>query len=576
MLQKINISTFAFIKMIFMNRTSFIANVQDSIINHWDCPALSDYKTEPKYYYEVAKQIAKLHLFFEECDIKKGDKIAICGRNSANWAISYFSIITYGAVAVPILNEFKPEAIYNLVTHCEAKLLFVGDVVWAALDEKQMPGLNGIILMQDFSLVACSDNAYRKAFDDIEANFLKKYPNGFSKEDVRYELENPEDLALINYTSGTSSLSKGVMISYKALNSNLLFATDTMPFMKPGNNIVSMLPMAHMYGLSFEIIFPFVAGVHIYFLTRVPSPVIISEAFARVKPDLIIAVPLIIEKIYKHKIKPSLDKPMIKILLKIPIINIGIKRKILNSLNKAFGGKFYQIIVGGAAINQEVETFFKEIGFRYTIGYGMTECAPILTYSDWSTFLLGSCGRPVDRMQIKIDSPDQENIVGEILTKGDNVTMGYYKNPEATSSAFTSDGWFRTGDLGLVDKEGNLYIKGRSKNLILGSNGSNIYPEEIEDILNSNPYIQESIVLEQEGKIIALVYLDQDKLKKHKIDLKRSLHIMKVIKGVVNKKLPSYSQISYIYIQEEEFEKTPKRSIKRYLYTTTNKLNTKA
>lgn len=559
-----------------MNRTSFIANIQDSIINHWTSSALSDYKAEPKSYCEVAKQIAKLHIFFEECNIRKGDKIAICGRNSTNWAISYFSIITYGAVAVPILNEFKPKSIYNLVTHCDAKLLFVGDVVWVGLDEKQMPELNAIILMQDFSLVACSDNAYRKAFDDIEANYLKKYPEGFSKEDVKYEIENPEDLALINYTSGTSSLSKGVMISYKALNSNLLFATDTMPFMKPGKNIVSMLPMAHMYGLSFEITFPFIAGVHIYFLTRLPSPVIIAEAFARVKPDLIIAVPLIIEKIYSNKIKPSIDKPMIKLLLKTPIIKLAIKKKILNSLNQAFGGKFYQIIIGGAAINQEVETFFKEIGFRYTIGYGMTECAPILTYSDWSTFVLGSCGRPVDRMQIKIDSQDQENIVGEILAKGDNVTMGYFKNPEATSASFTSDGWFRTGDLGLIDKEGNLFIKGRSKNLILGSNGSNIYPEEIEDILNSNPYIQESIVLEQEGKIIALVYLDQDRLKKHKIDLKRSLHIMKVIKGVVNKKLPSYSQISYIYIQEEEFEKTPKRSIKRYLYASTDKLNTKA
>jgi long-chain acyl-CoA synthetase len=558
-----------------MNRTSFIANVQDSIINHWNCPALSDYKTEPKYYYDVANQIAKLHIFFEECEIKKGDKIAICGRNSANWAISYFSIITYGAVAVPILNEFKPESIYNLVTHCEAKLLFVGDVVWSSLDKEKMPELNGIILMQDFSLVACSNNLFKKAFDDIEANFLKKYPNGFSKEDVKYELENPEDLALINYTSGTSSLSKGVMISYKALNSNLLFATDTMPFMKPGKNIVSMLPMAHMYGLSFEIIFPFVAGVHVHFLTRVPSPVIISEAFARVKPDLIIAVPLIIEKIYRNKIKPSLDKPMIKILLKTPIIRLLIKRKILNLLNHAFGGRFYQIIVGGAAINQEVELFFKEIGFRYTIGYGMTECAPILNYSDWSTFKLGSCGRPVDRMKIKIDSPDQEKIVGEILAKGDNVTMGYFKNPEATQEAFTNDGWFRTGDLGLIDKKGNLFIKGRRKNMILGSSGHNVYPEEIEDILNSNPYIQESIVLEEEGKILALVYLDQEKLEKEKIDLTLSKHIMKEIKAEVNKKLPIYSQISYIYIQEEEFEKTPKRSIKRYLYTSTKNLNTK-
>lgn len=558
-----------------MNRTSFIANVQDSLVNHWDSPALSDYKAESKSFAEVANQIAKLHIYFKECNIEKGDKIALCGRNSSNWVISYFSIITYGAVVVPVLNEFKPEAIYNLINHSEAKLLLVGDVVWNAIDKTKMPALNAIILIQDFSLVACSDKGCKKAFDDLEENFLKKYPKGFSREDVKYELENPEDLAIINYTSGTSSLSKGVMISYKAINSNLLFATDTMPFMKPGCNIVSMLPMAHMYGLSFEIIFPFIAGVHIHSLTKVPSPLIIAEAFARVKPDLIIAVPLIIEKIYNNKIKPLIDKPITKLLLKTPIINHIIKKKILNSLNQAFGGRFYQIIVGGAAINQEVEAFFNDIGFKYTVGYGMTECAPILNYSDWSTFVPGSCGRPVSRMQIKIDSPDPENIVGEILAKGDNVTMGYFKNPEVTTAAFTKDGWLKTGDLGIIDKDENLFIKGRSKNLILSSNGSNIYPEEIEDILNSNPYIQESIVLEQEGKIVALVYLDQEKLKQYKIDLKRSLHIMKVIKGVINKKLPSYSQISYIYIQEEEFEKTPKRSIKRYLYTTPKNSNTK-
>lgn len=558
-----------------MNRTSFIANLQDSLINNWDSPALSDFKVESKSFAEVANQIARLHTYYKECKIEKGDKIALCGRNSSNWVISYFSILTYGAVAVPILNEFKPESIYNLVNHSEAKILLVGDVIWEVMDKTKMPDLHAIILIQDFSLVACADCEYEKAFEKLEALFLKKYPNGFSKEDVNYEKDSPEELAMISYTSGTSSMSKGVMISYKALNSNLLFATDTMPFMKSGCSILSILPMAHMYGLSFEIIFPFVAGVHTHSLTKVPSPLIVAEAFARVKPDLIIAVPLIIEKIYNNKIKPLIEKPLTKVLLKTPILNHIIKKKILNSLNQAFGGKFYQIIVGGAAINQEVEAFFKDIGFKYTVGYGMTECAPILNYSDWSTFVPGSCGRPVARMEIRISSKDPQNIVGEIQAKGDNVTMGYYKNPEATEAAFTSDGWLKTGDLGIIDRDQNLFIKGRSKNMILSSNGSNIYPEEIEDILNSNPYIQESIVLEEEGKIVALVYLDQDKLKHYKIDLTRSLHIMKVIKGVVNKKLPSYSQISYIYIKEEEFEKTPKRSIKRYLYTTIKDQNIK-
>ncbi|MCK9163723.1 MAG: AMP-binding protein, partial [Bacteroidales bacterium] len=457
-----------------MNRTSFIANVQEGLRNHWDSLALSNYKEEPKTYSEVATQIARLHIYFKESKIEKGDKIALCGRNSSNWVISYFSILTYGAVAVPILNEFKPESIYNLTNHSEAKLLFVGDAIWEAIDETQMPNLNAIILMPDFSLVACHNEDCKKAFEKVSENFLIQYPNGFSRENINYELDNPEDLAIINYTSGTSSMSKGVMISYKALNSNLLFATDTMPFMKPGFNIVSMLPMAHMYGLSFEIIFPFISGVHIHTLTKVPSPAIVAEAFARIKPDLIISVPLIIEKIYYNKIKPAIDKPLTKILLNLPIINRPIRKKILNSLNQAFGGKFYQIIIGGAAINHEVEKFFKKIGFKYTVGYGMTECAPILTYSDWSTFLSGSCGRPVDRMQIKIDSIDQANIVGEIIAKGDNVTMGYFNNPVATSAAFTEDGWFRTGDLGIIDKKGNLFIKGRSKNMILSSSGQNI------------------------------------------------------------------------------------------------------
>ncbi len=552
-----------------MNQESFIANIEESLKNHWDYPALSDYKAEPKYYSFVAKQIAKAHIFFEECGIKKGDKIALCGRNSANWAISFFSIITYGAVAVPILHEFKPEAVHHLVNHSEAKLLFVGDVVWESLDEKKMDGLNGIILLTDFSLVSSNCAPCKRAFQRIEEKFRKKYPKGFRREDVKYERENINDLAIINYTSGTTSLSKGVMLSYKAINSNLIFATEELPEMTAGMNIISMLPMAHMYGMAFEIIFEFMVGMHIHFLTRVPSPKIIAEAFERVKPDLIIAVPLIIEKIYKSKIKPMIDKTLVKILLNTPIIDTIIKNKILTSINTAFGGKFNQIIIGGAAINQEVETFFKNLGLRYTIGYGMTECSPIITYSNWKEFKQGSCGKVVTRMQIKIDSPDSENIVGEIMVKGDHVMMGYYKNPEATSAVLSEDGWLRTGDLGLIDKDGYLFIKGRSKNMILGASGQNIYPEEIEDKLNSMEYVMESIVLEQEGKLVAMVYLNQDMLDKEKIDIVHSKSIIRKIKEELNKELPAYSQISYIYLQEEEFEKTPKRSIKRYLYTST-------
>ncbi len=552
-----------------MNRESFIANIEESLKNHWDYPALSDYKAEPKYYSFVAKQIAKAHIFFEASGIKKGDKIALCGRNSANWAISFFSIITYGAVAVPILHEFKPEAVHHLVNHSEAKLLFVGDVVWESLDEKKMDGLNGIILLTDFSLVSSNCAPCKRAFHKIEEKFRKKYPKGFRRENVNYVRENINDLAIINYTSGTTSLSKGVMLSYKAINSNLIFATEELPEMTVGMNIISMLPMAHMYGMAFEIIFEFMVGMHIHFLTRVPSPKIIAEAFESVKPDLIIAVPLIIEKIYKSKIKPMIDKTLIKILLNTPIIDSIIKNKILSSINTAFGGKFNQIIIGGAALNQEVEAFFKNLGLRYTIGYGMTECAPIITYSNWKEFKQGSCGKVVSRMQIKIDSADSENIVGEIMVKGDHVMMGYYKNPEATSAVLTEDGWFSTGDLGLIDKDGYLFIKGRIKNMILGPSGQNIYPEEIEDKLNSMEYVMESIVMEQEGKLVAMVYLNQDMLDQEGIDIVHSKSIIRKIKEELNKELPAYSQISYIYLQEEEFEKTPKRSIKRYLYTST-------
>lgn len=550
-----------------MYTDSFIANIETGIKNNWDLPALSDYKKEPITYSEVARRIARLHVFFKSAGIERGDKIVICGRNSTYWAISFFASITYGAVAVPLLHEFKSDAVTHLVNHSDAKLLIVGDVVWEGLNADEMPGLCATIEMQSFELVSCKNDKYCRAYNLIEENFKVEYPQGFSKEDVIYQRDNLDDLALINYTSGTTSMSKGVMLSYRALLSNYMFACEVLPHLTAGMNVISMLPMAHMYGLQFEVIFEFIIGMHIHFLTRIPSPKIVAEAFARVKPDIIISVPLIIEKIYKSKLKPFADKTIVKMLLKTPVIDAILKEKILTALIESFGGRFYEIIVGGAALNKEVESFLKKIGFPLTVGYGMTECGPIIAYEDWTKHRLGSCGKAVPRMEIKIDSPDECKIVGEILVKGSNVMMGYYKNEEATQAAF-KDGWLRTGDLGLKDKNGNIYIKGRSKNMILSSSGQNVYPEEIEDILNSLEFVNESLVKDDKGKLIALVFLDQDRLDSQHVSAKEYNNILEEIRQQANILLPAYEQLSAVYLHEEEFEKTPKRSIKRYLYTT--------
>lgn len=548
-----------------MYTDSFIANVAVGIKENWDLPALSDYKKEPIYYREVAAQIAKIHLLFEQSGIEKGDKIVLCGRNCSSWAIIFFATLTYGAVAVPLLHEFKSDSITHLVNHSDGKILFVGDVVWEGLIAENMPKLSAIIQMQDFDLVGCNDEKFRSVFDNLESEFAKKYPNGFTKEDVNYQRDNLDTLALINYTSGTTSVSKGVMLSYRSLLSNYMFACEVLPNLKPGDRVISMLPMAHMYGLQFEVIFEFIRGIHIHFLTRIPSPKIIAEAFARVQPDIIISVPLIIEKVYKTKLKPIVDKKSMKVLLRTPVIDTIIKNKILTTLTESFGGKFYEIIIGGSAFNREVETFFKKIGFPHTVGYGMTECGPIICYADWKNHKLGSCGKAVPRMEVKIDSPDETKITGEILVKGANVMMGYYKNEEATKAVLTEDGWLHTGDLGIKDKDGNVYIKGRSKNMILGASGQNIYPEEIEDLLNSMELVNESLVKEENGKLVALVYLDQDYLDTRNITLSQE-EIKNQIKTQANQVLSSYEQLSAIYLQEEEFEKTPKRSIKRYIY----------
>ncbi len=419
--------------------------------------------------------------------------------------------------------------------------------------------------MQGFDLVACNDEHLREVYSNLDSEFEKKYPNGFKQEDVNYKRDDLDTLALINYTSGTTSISKGVMLSYRSLLSNYMFASEVLPNLKAGDRVISMLPMAHMYGLQFEIIFEFIKGIHIHFLTRIPSPKIVAEAFARVKPDIIISVPLIIEKIYKSKLKPILDKKKMKLLLRTPIIDSMVKSKILEQLTESFGSKFYEIIIGGSAFNREVETFFKKIGFPHTVGYGMTECGPIICYADWKEHKLGSCGKAVPRMEVKIDSPDETKIAGEILVKGANVMMGYYKNEEATKAVLGEDGWLHTGDLGIKDKDGNVYIKGRSKNMILGPSGQNIYPEEIEDLLNSMELVNESLVKDENGKLVALVYLDQDYIDSHNITLSQE-EIINQIKNQANQTLAAYEQLSAIYLQEEEFEKTPKRSIKRYIY----------
>lgn len=544
---------------------SFLKYIEDSIKNYWDRPALTDFKGATSSYKDVARKIEKLHLLFEHSGIRKGDKIALCSRNTSNWGIAFLATLSYGAVVVPILNEFKPDNVHHIVNHSEAKILFAGDVVWENLDESAMTNLDGVIRMEDFSLRHANKKDLQQARTRLNELFGKKYPDRFRPEDVHYEYEQPEQLALINYTSGTTSSSKGVMLPYRSLWANLQFAIDTLGH-NPGEQIVCMLPMAHMYGLAFEFIYQFVNGTHIHFLSRTPSPKIIADAFAEVKPDLIITVPLVIEKIIKKKVFPTIEKPHMKILMNIPIINDKIRETIRQKVIDAFGGRFKELIIGGAALNKEVETFLRSIRFPYTVGYGMTECGPLLSYDDWQTFRQGSCGKAVPRVELRIDSHDQQNVVGEILAKGICVMDGYYKNPEATAAAIDADGWLHTGDMGIIDADGYLFIKGRCKNMILSANGQNIYPEEIEDHLNNMPYVSESLIIEKEGKLIALIYPDFELLNSEKIADDKVSDLMAENLKELNQLLPAYSQVSTFKLFNEEFEKTPKRSIKRFLY----------
>ena len=545
---------------------NFLSYIENSIKENWDRPALTDYKGVNCNYKDVARKIEKLHILFEQAGIQKGDKIALCGRNSTNWGIAFMATLTYKAVAVPILNEFTPENVQHIVNHSDARLLFVGSVVWESLQKLDLPALDGVICMEDYSLHLSRSPRLTEARERLNELFGKKFPNRFLPEDVCYEKDTLDELALINYTSGTTSSSKGVMLPYRSLWSNLTFALGVFGKL-PGEHVISMLPMAHMYGLAFEFIYEFASGAHVFFLTRTPSPQIIAEAFRTIKPSLIISVPLIIEKIIKKKVFPTLKKPGVRLMLSLPLVSTKIKQTIRQKVIEAFGGNFKEVIIGGAALNKEVEDFLHFIRFPYTVGYGMTECGPILAYDGWETFKQGSCGKTAPRMRLRIDSSDPERVVGEILAKGDNVMTGYYKNEEATQAAFTPDGWLRTGDLGLIDKDGYLYIKGRSKNMILGPNGQNIYPEEIEDQLNNLPFVAESIVVERDNKLVALIYPDFEAAKAAHADTEEALReTMENNRTEINILLPAYSQIARVEIYREEFKKTPKRSIKRYLY----------
>lgn len=545
---------------------SFIAFVEESIKKHWNLDALTDYKGATLQYKDVARKIEKLHILLAESGIKPGDKVAVCGRNSSHWGVAFLAILTYGAVAVPILHEFKADNIHNIVNHSEARLLFVGDVVWESLNEAEMPLLEGIILMTDFTLLVCRSKQLEYAREHLNELFGKKFPRNFRREHVSYRRDNPEELAVINYTSGTTSFSKGVMLPYRSLWANTQFAFDVLT-LKPDDRIVSMLPMAHMYGLAFEFLYEVACGCHVFFLTRMPSPKIIFQAFADVKPHIVIAVPLIIEKIIKKNVLPKLETLKMKVLLKVPIINGKIKATVREQMIQGFGGNFYEVIIGGAAFNQEVEKLLKSIDFPYTVGYGMTECGPIICYEDWKRFKPGSCGKAAPRMEVRIDSPDPQNIVGEILTRGDNVMLGYYKNPEATAQILDADGWLHTGDLGVMDEEGNVTIKGRSKNMLLGPSGQNIYPEEIEEKLNNLPFVAECIVIQQnDNKLVALIYPDFEDAYSQGMSDSDIEAAMEENRTTLNAELPAYSQISRIKIYPEEFEKTPKKSIKRFLY----------
>lgn len=539
--------------------------LQESFVQNWDRPALTNFQGMTLAYRDVARRIAKLHIAFEQCGLRRGDKVAICSRNQANWGVSFLAAITYGAVAVPILHEFKPGNIHYLVNHSEARVLFVDDVIWEGLSAEEMPDLSVVVQINNFKFLFADSEERRQVREHLNEEFGHRYPNNFEPENLNYYEDSPEELAIINYTSGTSGFSKGVMLPYRALYSNIEFATkDACPMLKAGMNVVSMLPSAHMYGMMFEFLFEMTIGMHVHFLSRVPSPKIILQAFSEVHPDIIIAVPLVMEKVYKSKLKPVIDKT--KYYRHIPVLDKVIAKKFCTELTNAFGGRFEEVILGGAAFNPEVEKFLHKIGFRYTVGYGMTECGPIIAYAHWDKVKVGSAGRAALHMQIRIDSTDPERIPGEVQVKGPNVCLGYYKNDDATKASFTPDGWFKTGDMGVIDRDGYLFLRGRSKCMVLGPSGQNIYPEEVEATINNFNYVVDSLVVEDDGGLTALIYPDWHQ---GELDGYTRSDFKKRITGLlpaINDVLPKYAQIKKIELMPEDFERTPKKSIKRYLY----------
>ena len=547
---------------------SFNQYIEDSVIKFWDKDAFTDYKGATLQYHDVARKIEKLHIMFENSGVKRGDKIALCGRNSSHWAVAFLATLTYGAIAVPVQNEFTPEQIHNIVNHSESKLLFVGDVVCTQVNPDMMPALEGIVYLPDFSIVISRSEQLTFAREHLNEIFGHRYPKYFRKEHISYYKEqSPEELAMINYTSGTTGFSKGVMLPYRALWGNLDYVLKCLsPNVKPGSNLVSILPMAHMYGLAVEFLFGFINGCHLYFLNRMPSPSLIAEAFAEVKPRLIVAVPLVVEKIIRRKVLAEVQTNRMKLLMNMPVINKKIKQHIRDRIMEAFGGNAYEIIVGGAPLNQGIEEFLNSVGVPITIGYGTTETAPLITFANYDKYKIASCGPVVDHMEAKVVSPDPANVPGELIAKGMNVMLGYYKNEEATAQTLDSEGWYHTGDLGTMDADGNVYIKGRSKNMLLGANGQNIYPEEIEDRLNSMAMVNECVVVQRGEKLVGLVYPDFDEAATMRLNDSDLEGIMEQNRQELNSTQPAYCKLAAIEIVKEEFEKTPKKSIKRYLY----------
>lgn len=544
---------------------SFIALIEQSIKTNWYLNALTDYKGITLQYRDVARKIEKIHILLENAGIEKGDKIAICGRNSAHWTVTYLAIITYGAVVVPILHEFKADQVHNIVNHSEARLLFVGDQIWENLNEAAMPHLEGIVELKDFGVPVSRSEKLTYARDHLNEIFGHKFPCRFRPDDISYEEEQSEDLAIINYTSGTTGYSKGVMLPYRSILSNVLYCKEKIG-LKAGDRVVSMLPLGHVFGMTFDFLYGFTAGAHLWFLTRMPSPKIIAESFAEIRPRIIACVPLIVEKIFKKNILPKVDNKLGKLLLHVPIISDKIKELIKQKAMEVFGGNFIEIIIGGAPFNAEVEAFLKMIDFPYTIAYGMTECGPIICHSHWTELKLASCGKIAARMEAKVLSPNPSAVAGELVCRGANLMLGYYKNEEATRQVIDADGWLHTGDMATIDEDGNIYIKGRCKNLLLTSAGQNIYPEEIESKLNNMPYVSESLIILQQDKLVALIYPDSDDAFAHGLHQSDIERVMEDNRQELNRQLPAFSQIARFKLYPEEFEKTAKKSIKRFLY----------